>query len=469
MPVMNLPIIKGDRTDGRADYTDALPVNLTAVAREILGASGYLLSHSGLTLHGTGLGLDRAGYWNERLSIHFRVSGTDLISLAADGTVVSLGAITGTEQASMTHSFNTQSIVVDGKWWLYDGTTFTQQLDPDLGAPIDHTWIDGYYFFTDGEFIYHTDITDETSISPLKFATSEFSPDPTLGVSTTSDNQVIVFNRFTTEYFVNRATENFTFQRISGKAVKCGSVGTFSTTEVEGRFFVIGGGRDEVVSIHQISAGTYSSIATREVDQILATYTETELKKAVLETRVEDEDRFIVARLPNHTLLFNATIASTLGKAVAWTIVKSGVVDSTKWRGTNGVFDPRIAKFVYGDNQNTNIGILDRTIASQYGNQVEALFYSPLVNLETASVDELEVDTIPGHQIDSSKVTLAISQTTNGFSYGKEFWSTISTPSNFGLRYINYMLGYVDQNIGYKFRCVTTERVNFLNIKVTYG
>tara|TARA_R110002096_G_scaffold261907_1_gene455487 strand:- start:85 stop:1494 length:1410 start_codon:yes stop_codon:yes gene_type:complete len=469
MPVTNLPIIKGDRTDARADYTDALPVNLTAVARSILGASGYLLSHAGLTLHGIGLGKDRAGYWNERLNIHFRVSGNDLISVADDGAVVSLGTITGTKQASMTHSFNTQSIVVDGRWWLYDGTTLTRQTDTDLGVPIDHTWIDGYYFFTDGESIYHTDITDETSISPLKFETSEFSPDPTLGVSTTSDNQVIVFNRYTTEYFINRAAENFAFKRISGKAVKCGAVGTFATTELDSKFFVIGGGRDETVSVHVISAGTYTSIATREVDQILATYTDAKLQNAVLETRVEDDDKFLVARLPNHTLLFNATIASKLGKESAWTIVKSGVKDSTKWRGTNGVFDPRIAQFVYGDNQNTNIGILDRNVASQYGEQVETLFYSPLVNLETASIDELEIDTIPGHQINSSNVTLAISQTTNGFSYGKEIWSTISSPSAYQLRYINYMLGYVDQNVGYKFRCVTTERVNFLNIKVTYG
>ena len=75
MPVTNLPIIKGDRTVDNADYRDALPVNYTAIAKEILGASGYLMSHDGLTLLGTGLGLDRAGYWNERQSIHFRVSG----------------------------------------------------------------------------------------------------------------------------------------------------------------------------------------------------------------------------------------------------------------------------------------------------------------------------------------------------------------------------------------------------------
>ena len=54
--------------------------------------------------------------------------------------------------------------------------------DSDLGDPIDGVWVDSYYFLTDGEYIYHTDITDETSIDPLKYATAEFMPDPSLGL-----------------------------------------------------------------------------------------------------------------------------------------------------------------------------------------------------------------------------------------------------------------------------------------------
>ena len=259
MPVLSLPIIKGDKTVKNADYRDALPVNFTAVKRDILGASGYLLSHSGLVLHATGSGLDRGGYWNERQGKHYRVSGTKFVSVETGGTVTELGDITGTKRASMTHSFNTQSILVDGKWWLYDGATLTQNADPDLGTPIDNTWIDGYYFFTDGEFLYHSDILNEAAIDPLKFDTSEFSPDPTLAVDRSSDNQILAFNRYTTEYFINRATENFAFRRIEGKSIKCGVVGTHCETELNGQFYILGGGREESVSLHVISAGTYSS------------------------------------------------------------------------------------------------------------------------------------------------------------------------------------------------------------------
>ena len=468
MPVTNLPIIKGDRTVDNADYRDALPVNYTAIAKEILGASGYLMSHDGLTLLGTGLGLDRAGYWNERQSIHFRVSGTDLISVGVDGSAASLGEITGSDRASMTHSFNSQMIVADGKAWLYDGT-LTQMTDPDLGTPIDVTWIDGYYFFTDGEFLYHTDITDETSIDPLKFATSEFSPDPTLAVDRTSGNQVIVFDRYTTSWFENKATEQFAFRRIANKFVKCGIVGTHCETELEGKFYVIGGGREEDVSIHLLSGGGYESIATREVTQILSTYTEQQLSTAVLETRVKEKNRILLVQLPNDTLEYNATIARKLGIEHAWTIVKTGVVGNTKWRGVNGVYDPRLSKWIYGDNQNSNIGILDEKVGSQYGEQVESIFYSPLVIMETMSIDEIDINTIPGHQFNSDNVTCGVSLTYNGLTYGTEHFVLYGQQTVYGTRFIERALGYVPEFAGFKVRCVSTERVAFTMIKVTYS
>ena len=464
------PIIKGDRVE-KADYRDALPVNLTAVAKPIRGSAGYLQSHQGLVQHATGSGIDRGGIWNERLNTHFRVSGNDFISVAADGVVQVLGTISGTDRATVSaYSFNTQSIIADGKWWLYDGSTLTQQLDSDLGTPIDQTWVDSYYFFTDGEFLYHTDITDETSISPLKFATSEFSPDPTLAVDRTSDNQVIVFNRYSTEYFINRATANFAFQRVSNKAIKAGIVGTHCETELEGSFFILGGGKEESPSVHIISSGTYQSIASREVDKLIGQYSEVELSVAVLETRVIDRDKFIVVRLPNETLLCNLTIMKSLGVDSAWTIVKSGIVDETKWRGVNGVFDPRVPAWIYGDNQDSRIGKLDDSIAGQYGEEVEMLFYTPFLDIERASVTEFEIDTIPGIQLASKDVRAAFSTTTNGLTYGREWWDLISEQYNYETRFIvRRPTGYIRQYVGFKVRVVSEERCAFSNMRVEYA
>jgi hypothetical protein len=469
MPKARINLIKGDAIGNETDYRDALPENMTAVSRPILGAAGYMIAHPGLSEFATGFGIDRNGQYNERQGRHYRVSGTKFIEVESGGTVNSLGDISGSQRASMAYSFNTQAIVADGKMWLYDGATLNQVTDPNIGNPIDITWIDGYYFLTDGEFLYHTDINDEDSIDPLQFATSEFSPDPTLAVDKTSDNQVIVFNRYTTEYFINRATEQFAFQRLSGKAIKVGVAGTHCETELDGRFFILGSGKEEALSVYALSSGTYQRVATREIEKILAGYVDTELASAALETRVENKDKFIVVRLPRETLLYNHTIAQQFGIESAWTILKTGIDNGVKWRGINGVFDPRISSWVYGDNQDSHIGILDESVATQYGEQQEFILYTPFVDIEGASVDKIDIDSIPGHQINAEEVNGAISATYDGVTYGKEWFNLDGTQYNYNTRFIARRFGYVREYIGFKFRFVTPERVAFAGFEVTYG
>lgn len=466
MPELEIPLIKGDIAGSETDYRDALPENMIAVIRPILGASGYMLSHPGLKEYAAGLGIDRGGYWNERQNTHFRVSGGNLITVP---DLNNLGEISGNLRVSMAHSFNTQAIVSDGRMWLYTGSALSEVTDSNLGDPIDITWIDGYYFLTDGEFIYHTDLNDETQIDPLKFSTSSFSPDPTVAVDKTSDNQVIVINRYSTEYFINRATDNFAFQRIEGKAVKCGAVGTHAETELEGVFYMIGGGREESVSVHKVGSGAYSSVASREVDKILSEYSEDELMVSLLETRVQDRDRFIVMHLPNHTLLYNLSIAEVLGNEFAWTIIKSSITGENIWRGVNGVYDPRIGKWVYGDKLNSNIGTLETDLATQYGNQVESILYTPLFRLESMSIDSIEVDTLPGGQVDTDNVTCAVSTTYDGRTYTKEWWSLYGEKDTYDTRFKQRRLGYVRDNVGLKLRAVSKERLAFTFLRLEYG
>ena len=85
-----IPLIKGQRKSNY-DYRDNLPVNMTAVASQIEGDTGYLLAHDGLTEFGTVSGVARGGYFNERLNQHFRVSGDLLQSISTNGEATDLG------------------------------------------------------------------------------------------------------------------------------------------------------------------------------------------------------------------------------------------------------------------------------------------------------------------------------------------------------------------------------------------
>jgi hypothetical protein len=468
MPQMMVNLIKGDKIGSNTDYRDALPINMYAVRKDILGAKGYMLCFPGLSKVADSFGIDRAGVYNERFKKHYRVSDQKFCCLETDGTVTELGTISGNLQASMPYSFNTQAIIADGKLWLYDATNgFREVTDSDLGNPIDGVWVNGRYFMTDGEYIYHTDITDESSIDPLKYATAEFMPDPSLGVAKTQDNKVIVFGRYTLEYFVDVETENFAFQRVETRAQKIGIVATHAKCEANGKWFITGGRKEESLGVHIIGVGASQKISTREIDKILKQYNENELINMRMESRSEEDTTFIYVHLPSETLVYNAGIAETFGNSVAWSILKIGS-ENLNYRGINGVFDANLGYWVYGDKLASILGHLDNTVFTQYDEKQEWYLYPPFINIESASIDEIEIETIPGHNI-VDDATVAFSLTYDGETYSQEWWDLYSEINNRSIRYIQRRLGYVPSWVGFRFRGLTTSRMAFSGMTLTYG
>lgn len=469
MPTQQLTFIKGDKVGSETDYRDALPVNMTAVSRPILGAQGYMLQLPGLTLHATGEGIDRGGIWDSRRNAHYRVSGDKLIQVLANGQTTELGTVPGSGTVEMTYSFNNLAIIADGRMFLYNPTdNFREVTDTDLGDPIDICWVDQYFFMTDGENLFHTDIANETVIDPLDFATSEFSPDPTYGVEKTEDNRVMVFNRYTTEIFVNNASENFAFSRISGLALEIGIVGTHAKAKIGHGFIVVGNRSEEAVSVHLVSPGQSQKVATREVEKVIGSYKETELRDVVVETREEDGYQHVLVHLPSHTLLFNQTIATTAGLETAWSIIKSDVQGDTPYRGIYGVFDNNLGKWVYGDKQNSSIGIYDEDVATQYGAIAEWLLFTPYFPIESSSIDEMEIKTIPGFS-KTNDATLAVSLTFDGFQYGKEKFLEYGGRGQYDQRLIARRFGYVSDYVSFRLRGASRTRMAIGSGVFIYG
>lgn len=456
-------LIKGDSHGIKTDYRDLLPVNMYPVIKPVLGAQGYMLAYPGLTQFGEGVGLDRGAAYNERQGVHFRLSGEKLLSVSKTGVVASLGTIPGASQAAMSYSFNTQCIVADGGMFLYSALLgLSEVTDSDLGSPLDVVWVDGYYFLTDGEYIYHTDIDDEKSIDPLKFATAEFMPDPSIGLGKTQDNKVIVFGRYTMEYFVDVASANFAFQRVETRAQKIGIVATHAKTEVAGTWFIVGGRKNESVSVHAVTIGNSKKIATREVDKIIEQYTEPELSDIRVESRSEKDYIFILIHLPNETLCY-------IPESGAWIILKTGITGNKAHRAINGVFDPRSGKWIYGDREDSTIGLLDDGLFTQYTTDPqEFLLYTPFMKLDGQTIDEIEIETIPGFN-DDGDASVLMSMTYNGVTWGREIKIKYGDPSGYGQRFISRRLGYVSDWAGIKFRGATRSRMAFGLLQVTHG
>lgn len=468
MPKQQVPLIKGDKVDANTDYRDGVPMNMLAIPKPILAARGYMLCHPGLTSHGLGYGQDRGGVFNEVQGQHFRVSGTRLISVGEDGVMTNLGGVGGATQVAMPYSLNTQAIISNGAMFLYDATAgFRQITDVDLGNPIDGVWVDGYYFLTDGISLYHTELTDETAIDPLAYSSADFMPDGVLGIEKTQDNKVIVFGRYSIEYFSNIAAQDFAFSRIANRAQKIGIVATHAKTEVNGQFFICGSRKNESLGIYLVGVGSSTKVSTREIDKVLAKYSDSDLANMRMENRTEDDLQLVYVHLPDECLCFNVSASQIFSKEMAWSYITTGKEENI-WRAINGVKDTRIGEWVYGDKSSQDLGKLDNTVFTQYDELSEWILYTPFLNMETMSIDELEIETIPGNTV-FDDATVAFSMTKDGQNWSTEWWSLYGEPLAYNHRYIVRRLGIVNQWVGLRFRGATRSRMAFAGLMVTYG
>lgn len=470
MPQVSL--IKGDTVDSNTDYRDALPVNMYAIPRDILGAKGYMINFYGLTPYTTATGIDRGGKWVSRDNFegHYRVSGTKFISIDGLGVVTELGDIPGTDQCSITYSFNNVAIVGDGKLYYYNPTAgFRRMTDPDIGAPIDIVWVDGIFFLTDGRKIYHSDVLDEENYLNVAQGDPQFIPDASRGLGHNEDNEVIVFGAFSKENFLNVGTGDFTYQRLPRKAQKIGILGTHCKKEMNGNWYILGRRLETSPSFHIVTIGEERVIGTRETDLVLEEYTDNDLSTTTVDAFTDGNVKMVIFHLPHHTLMYNETIAEKFGSNdSAWTILKSDVAGNVPFRGRSFVRDERNGQWLCGDRIDSRLGIIDEHACTQYGEIVEWELFTPLLKLETKSIDYLEMETIPGIAPDND-ATVFFSMTADARIYGQEWIQLYGNNNDYNQRFIMRTLGYVRHWVGFKFRGASRSRMSFayLNIEVS--
>jgi hypothetical protein len=466
MPQMQIPLMRGDSVNPDGDYFDFLPKNFIAIPKEVRGSTGYMLACDGLKRMFAAVGEDRGGFYNDRMNEHFRVSGDKLIIVNSLSSYSLIGQIDGGGQCSMPYSFQSQLVVSGGNVYRYAASVLTRLADVDFGRPLDADWIDGYYFFTDGEYLYHTLLSDETQVAPTDYAVAEIMPDKSLGLMRTPDNLMMVFGRFSIEYFYNDGSTNFAFSRIAQKSMKIGICGTYCKVELDGDIYILGGRRYESPSFYAIQSGNAASVSSRSVDKIIAEYTETELASVVIEGRVRNRMSYLIARLPRHTLMLNVTLAKQLGAANAWTILSTGV-DSDRWIGVNGVFDPNLSQWVYGCNEDGRVFYLDPDSTAQDGEYTECELQTPFIPLDKKRIAQLEINTVPGFVAQDTTIFFAVSP--DGYVLSTDWIQMYSTPLNYDMRFFVRRIGYFQQKAVLRFRSLTKDKINLSNLVITYG
>lgn len=359
---MQVPILSGIYTDEAPDFRTRYPRNLVPVPKGQGISNGYLRPASGIMSAGTGPGLARGGInWNGKT---YRVMGSKLVRVEADNTVVTLGDVgNDTKVVSMDYSFDVLAIASAGRLYYWDGSFLSVVADPDLGLVVDVMWIAGYFMTTDGTSLIVTELNDRMSVNPLKYGSSEADPDPILAVEKLR-NEAYALNRYTIECFQNVGGNLFPFQRIEGAQVPRGVIGTHAYTEYLSSFAFVGSARKEAPSVYLMTAGDSVRIATREVDQTLERYSETQLAQCVLETRVDKGHQHLMLHLPDLCLVYDAAASEVAGEPV-WHTLTTSLVGDGAYRARDLVWC--YDRWNVADPKSTALGTLSDATSSHYG------------------------------------------------------------------------------------------------------
>lgn len=425
-----IPILSGIYTTGGPDFSPRYPRNLvpTATAQGI--SNGYLRPAPGLVSIGTGPGAPRGGIvWNGRL---YRVMGTKLVEQSASGAITVLADVGTGGQCSLDYGYDRLAIASGGRLYYWNGSSLSQVTDEDLGQALDVVWIAGYYAFTDGVNLIVTDLTDPTSINPLRYGASEFDPDPIVGVDELR-NELHALNRYSIEPFQNVGGDGFPFQRIDGAAVPRGPIGTHAFCKFLETFAFLGSGRNEAPSVYLMTAGDTQRISTEGIDRVLAGYTEAQLSTAIVEARVYGATSLLYIHLPDQTLCFDATMTKAVGSPV-WYTLTSSISGLGRYRAQDFLW--AYDKWTAADPTGSAVCRLDDTVSTHYGAVNGWDFETIAVYNEGrgAIVHELELVSLTGRVTGAPVVWASYSH--DGETYSQERPTPAGTRGNRNARIV---------------------------------
>ncbi|WP_317119721.1 packaged DNA stabilization protein [Cronobacter malonaticus] len=470
MPIQQLPLMKGTGKDYRnVDYVDLLPVNMLATPKEVLGSNGYLRSFPGIVKVNDVAGSSRGAMYNSHESAVYRVLGTKLYRSG-----VEIGEVLGSTRVSMACSYNSQAIGANGLLMLfrYDGDlkymanwpTSSGYKQYELGTLRDLCRNRSRYIWSKSgsDSFFISDLEDESK--PDRYAAeyrAESQPDGIIGIDDWRDF-VVCFGTKTTEYFSLTGNASAVgvaiYQAQPSMMVQKGIAGTYCKTKYADTHAIISHPATGAPSVYLINSGSVQQIATASIERILQDYTEEELSTGVMESTRFEAHELLIIHLPRHVLVYDGSVNQG---GMQWTVLKTGLDDEVH-SAIDYVYEGN--KITCADKFSPVVGVLDKSLTSQYGQQQEHLLYTPLFKADNARAFDFELESATGVSQFAEK--MFISATTDGINYGKEQLIPWNAPFRYDQRAILQRIGRIRKNIGFKIRIVTSSPVTLSGCQV---
>lgn len=436
---MQIPILSGIYTDLLANIRTAYPVNLIPTPKGSGISNEYLRPADGIVQYGTGPGPDRGGIlWN---GVLYRVMGTKLVSIAADGTVVEHGIVGGPtdEYVTMDYSFDRLAIVSGKKLYYFSPGSLVQVTDPDLGQVLDMIWIDGYFMTTDGQSLIVTELSDPLAVNPLKYGSSEVDPDPVIALLKLRD-EAYALNRYTIEVFDNVGGQFFPFARIDGAQIEKGCIGTFACCVFNSQIAFLGSGRNEAPGIYLGANATTQKISSQEIDLLLLNYTEAELSNVKLEARNDKAHQHLYVHLPDRTIVFDGQ-ASTELQTLVWFTLTSSTQGFQKYLARNFVW--AYNNWTVGHPDNGSLGYATQLVGTQWGQKVRWEFSTIIVYNESrgAVFHQMELVSVTGRVAVGTNPQISTSYSKDGLTWSQPRFVNVGSTGATEKRIVWFQMG----------------------------
>lgn len=398
-----VPLLSGVTGSETGEFVKTYPLNLEPVIVDSKISKGQLKAYPGAVQLGTGPGVDRGGiFWNGLL---YRVMGSKLSSIDAQGVVTQIGDVGDGGRVSLDYSFDRLAVASNGRLYHYlPGTWPARVTDEDLGAVHDLIWIDGYFMTTDGTYVVVNELNDPTQIKPLKYGSAEEDPDPIVGLLKYR-NEAYVLGRYTIQALRNVGGNGFPFAAQRGATIAFGCVGRHAKSLFGDGFAFVGSGRAEGLNVYVAGQGTAEPFGCRELCDELDALADPSVVE--LEARNSRAEKRLLVHLPDQTWMFLLEASKAAGTPV-WCRLKT---DENGYRCRNAV--DAYGMSIVGDSQSGMFGYLADSEDDHFGIDVGWQFEAGLLYNEAvgAILHSVELVGLPGR---GGEGTVFMSMTRDG-------------------------------------------------------
>lgn len=260
--------------------------NLPRTRRRLLNVynkGGLGLPRPGISQLNTTSKVARGGFeWNGAL---YQVVSQSLIKITDvdTGTYSTIGTIAGSEQIETAIGFNHAVIVVKGGalYTLDSSDTLTDiSGNTNFVACVDVAHINGRFVYipSSGDPAFFSDVGAAGTVQTLSFFDAEELPDKNNGCFNFS-NTLFITGTDSIELFRDSGASPVPFTRVSGARIQNGYIS--GLLEYVDTFLFIGREKNQDFGIYQIAQGKAPKISNEFIDNILSTYTQTELSEAI--------------------------------------------------------------------------------------------------------------------------------------------------------------------------------------------